>query len=65
MAKYQKKGAMFYQRFKNGQHLTRHQAILAHCYDCNGEHTVGRNGKMDCQGKNSCPLYEYFPYKGV
>ena len=54
------KGQMEYERFLSGSKLSRGQAIKAHCYECNGLETSG----VDCQGKN-CPLYAYFPYKGV
>lgn len=53
------KGALQYEKFKRGEPLTRKGAMLAHCYQCNGE----EEGAVDCQGK-SCPLYQYFYYKG-
>ena len=54
-----KKGKKEYGMFLEGKHLTRRQAVLAQCYVCNGE----EEGGVDCLGI-SCPLYEYFPYKG-
>lgn len=53
------KGAREYERFKNGESLTRKQAMLAHCYACNGE----EDSAVDCQG-HSCPMYQYFHHKG-
>ncbi len=52
------KGAMEFKRFKDGKSLTRKQAILAQCYECNGYEA------QDCLG-NSCPLYTYHPYRKV
>ena len=52
------KGQREYEKFKEGDKLTRKRAILAHCYMCNGED----EGGVDCQG-SMCPLYQYFPYK--
>lgn len=52
------KGKREFEMHRRGDPLSRKQAILAHCYECNG----GEN--VDCQG-NSCPLYGYFPYKGI
>lgn len=54
------KGAYQYRQFQEGKPLTRKNAILAQCYVCNGE----EEGGVDCQGGNSCPLYQYFPYRG-
>ena len=45
--------------FLDGKPLTRKQAVLAQCYVCNGE----EEGGEDCLGE-SCPLYQYFPYRG-
>ncbi len=52
------KGAIEFKRFKDGKSLTRKQAILAQCYECNGYDA------QDCLG-NSCPLYGYHPYRKV
>ena len=52
------KGQREYERFKNGDRLTRKGAILAMCYVCNSE----GEGGVDCQGLE-CPLYQFFPYK--
>lgn len=53
------KGQKEYEKFKEGKKLTRKQAMLAQCYDCNG----AEESATDCQGKD-CPLYEYQPYRG-
>lgn len=52
------KGKKEYDRYKAGETLTRKEAILAHCYVCNGL----EEGGEDCLGK-SCPLYRYMPYR--
>ena len=52
------KGAKELKRFKEGKPLTRKQAILAQCYECNGYEAE------DCLGTH-CPLYEYHPYRKV
>ena len=54
------KGQTEYQKFKAGQRLTRKQAMLALCYECNGL----EDSNCDCQGK-SCPLYPFQPYSSV
>ena len=54
------KGQKEYEKFKRGEFLTRKQAMLAQCYECNGF----EDSNEDCQGK-SCPMYQYQPYKGV
>jgi len=54
------KGQKEYRKYKDGQRLTRKQAILAQCYDCNG----GDESNADCQGY-SCPLYQYHPHRTV
>lgn len=54
------KGQKEFEKFKSGGNLTRKQSMLAHCYECNGY----EESNVDCQGK-SCPLYQYFVYKGV
>ena len=54
------KGARQYKLFQEGKLLTRKQAILAQCYICNGE----EEGGEDCLGSETCPLYQYFPYRG-
>jgi len=65
MSKFQKKGAKEYHDWKAGKRLTRKEAILAFCWDCNGNHIVGPDGTIDCHGKTNCPLYAYFPYIGL
>jgi len=52
------KGQLEYQKFLNGDQLTRKQAILAQCYTCNGE----KESVVDCQG-HSCPLYQFSHHK--
>jgi hypothetical protein len=53
------KGQKEYEKFKAGAKLSRKQAMLAHCYECNGF----EKSNEDCQGKN-CPGYQFMPYKG-
>ena len=55
------KGSGAYAKWQRGEKLWRSEAILAHCYQCNGMN----EGGVDCQGYKTCPLYEYFHYKGV
>lgn len=43
----------------NGEHLTRGEAILAKCYECNGYYA---DGKADCKIP-VCPLYGFMPYR--
>lgn len=50
---------MEYERFIKGQKLSRKQAMLAQCYQCNGF----EESNEDCQGKD-CPMYPYMYYKG-
>ena len=54
------KGQLEHRKWENGIFLTRKEAMLAMCYDCNGL----EESNEDCLGKN-CPLYQYHPYKGV
>ena len=54
------KGQREYEKWKLGISLSRKQAILAHCYMCNGFD----ESNTDCLGK-SCPMYQYSPYKGI
>lgn len=53
------KGAYQYKLFQQGKPLTRKGAILAQCYECNGL----EEGGVDCL-LATCPLYQYFPYRG-
>lgn len=53
------KGKLEYKKFKKGESLTRREAILAMCYECNGL----EESNEDCQGKGGCPLYQYHPHK--
>lgn len=50
------KGSKEYDKFMEGNKLTRKQAVLAHCYMCNGF----EDSREDCQG-TSCPLYPFRP----
>ena len=52
------KGEKEYKKFKDGEKLTRKQAILAQCYACNGF----EESAEDCGGK-SCPLYQYHHHR--
>ena len=54
------KGASQYRLFKEGKPLTRKGVLLAQCYICNGE----EEGGEDCLGSETCPLYQYFSYRG-
>ncbi len=49
------KGAKEFKKFQDGKPLTRRQAILAQCAECNGFEAE------DCLGV-SCPLYQWSPY---
>lgn len=56
------KGQKEWDMWKNGEELTRTQAIKANCYDCNGF----EEGGTDCDagnGYDNCPLYAYMPYR--
>ncbi len=52
------KGQVEFEKFNAGERLTRKQAMLAQCYVCNGE----EDSRQDCLCE-SCPLYQYQPYK--
>jgi hypothetical protein len=54
-------GGKEYKKFLDGEFLTRKEAMLAHCYECMCGY---EEGKQDCLGK-SCPMYQYYPYKGL
>ena len=54
------KGYREYKKNQKGQRLTPLQAIKAMCFECNG----GSEGGVDCKS-TTCPLYRFFPYKGV
>lgn len=47
-----------YLKFKNGESLTRREAVGAHCYECNG-YSVELS--QDCLGVN-CALYPWSPW---
>jgi len=53
------RGAREYAKFKAGGKLTRKEAMLAQCYQCNGL----QESRADCQGV-SCPLYQFRPKRG-
>lgn len=53
------KGKLEYKKFKRGESLTRREAILAMCYECNGL----EESNEDCQSKGRCPLYQYHSYR--
>jgi hypothetical protein len=44
----------------SGERLTLKQAILAHCYDCQGFYS---GGAVDCQS-DICALRPFMPYRG-
>ncbi len=54
------KGAAQYEKWRAGKRLTRKEAMLAQCYICNGE----KEGAEDCLGEKTCPMYQYFHYRG-
>lgn len=51
-------GSSALQRHRNGQRLTRDEAIRAKCADCMCDFADGRG---DC-GIVACPLYPFMPY---
>ena len=53
------RGAKEYRKWKKGNKLTRKEAMLAHCFDCNG----GMESRVGCSCGDSCPMFEYAPYK--
>ena len=52
------KGEKEYYAFLDGRALTRGDAILAHCFVCQGYYVDGKEG---CLNK-LCPFYKYMPY---
>ena len=52
------KGQKEYDKWENGDNLSRKQAMLAMCYQCNGL----EESRYDCLGSKTCPMYEYSPY---
>ena len=48
------KGAKEFDKFKKGEKLTRKQAMLAKCYECNGE----EESNADCE-VDTCPMFAY------
>ncbi len=55
----QSPGKKHMMRHLNGERLTRGEAIIAKCADCNAGYV---DGKLNCQIVD-CPLYPYMPYK--
>ncbi len=55
------KGQIEHKKWQEGKQLTRKQAMLANCYECNGL----EESNEDCLGERSCALYPYSPYRGV
>ncbi len=49
------KGQRQYEKWKQGEKLTFKEAILAHCFECNGK----EESNTDCQGAKTCALYYY------
>ena len=54
------RGVIQHKKWQEGKPLTRREAILAHCFECNGF----EDGGVDCRGGKNCPLYAFFSYKG-
>jgi hypothetical protein len=54
------KGEKEYKKWEEGERLSRKEAMLVHCYICNGM----EEGAIDCKGKDSCSLYPFYYYKG-
>ena len=54
------KGKLQHKKWQEGKSLTRKEAMLAMCYECNGL----EDSNEDCCGEESCPMYQYAPYKG-
>lgn len=54
------KGQTQYEKFLSGKQLTRKEAILANCYQCNGL----EDSNEDCQGSEACPMYQVSHYSG-
>jgi len=52
------KGQKQWEKFKSGATLTRKDAMLAMCYECNGF----EDSNEDCQGR-SCPMYQFHPHR--
>ena len=55
------KGTKEYKKWQEGKPLTRKEAILCHCYICNGF----EDSNVDCLAKKSCPLYAFAPYRSM
>jgi len=55
------KGQREYDKWQRGEKITRTQAVLANCYSCNGL----EQSREDCCGDQSCPLYQFSPYRST
>ena len=54
------KGEKEFNRFVKGDKLSRKEAMLAKCYDCNG----GKESNCDCE-ITDCPMYPYHHYRNL
>ena len=52
------KGKREYEKHLRREQVTRTEAMLAMCYQCQGYY---KDGVSDCTNE-SCPLYPYMPY---
>lgn len=52
------RGQMEWEKFKSGKSLTRKQAMLALCYECNGF----EDSNDDCKS-GACAIYQYHPHR--
>lgn len=52
-------GMVYLRKYWTGTTLTRKQAIIATCAECNGFYVDGRR---DCE-IDRCPLYQWMPYR--
>lgn len=50
-----------FEKYQKGGKLSMKQAIMAHCYWCQGYYS-DVNSREDCQS-DSCPLYPLMPYR--
>jgi len=54
------RGGKELKKYLSGERLTRHQALLANCFECCGGYI---DGKYDC-GIQSCACHPFMPYRG-
>lgn len=52
------KGQQQWKKWREGSSLTRKEAMLAMCFECNGF----EDSAEDCQARH-CPMYQYHPYR--